>query len=108
MEYKTTNLIVRIKGKLYALPCSLALTEDKTNLVILIKQGQIGHAGKLLKELVDEGKPTTKEKKWHLVCMHCQILLECDSLGVSLSEDDSCYKSGDELHHAEKQECICL
>lgn len=41
----------------------------------------------------------------HLICANCEILLDCDWMGISLDYDDEC-KYGDK-HCQQVQDCDC-
>jgi hypothetical protein len=41
----------------------------------------------------------------HLICANCEILLDCDWMGISMDYDDECRFGG---HHCAKEiECDC-
>jgi hypothetical protein len=43
----------------------------------------------------------------HLVCATCGILIDCDWMGIGLSEDDICDKTDEDYHNPEEMECDC-
>lgn len=56
MEYDKINLKVVIKGEIFAIPCSIAITPDGDKLILVFKEDNTGAVRELRNKLVSEGE----------------------------------------------------
>ena len=56
MEYDEINLNVKLGNEIYAIPCSIAISEDGDKLIVVFKQDKVGVVKELRNQLIKNGK----------------------------------------------------
>lgn len=56
MEFDEINLNVKLGNEIYAIPCTLAITDDGDKLIVVFKQERVGTVKELRNLLIKNGK----------------------------------------------------
>ena len=56
MNYEEINLNVKLGNQIFAIPCNIAITDDKDKLVVVFKQEKVGTIKALRDLIVKYGK----------------------------------------------------
>lgn len=56
MDYDKINIKIQLKGEIYAIPVSVAISPDGDKLILVFKQSNTGAVRELRNKLVSEGE----------------------------------------------------